>query len=476
MTDARARVAALLDRLSRALLAPKDPAALAVFRVLFGALGFVSCLRFQMYGWVDELFVKPRFHFSYWGFSWVQPVGPEGMRAIFAALTVASACVAAGFLYRPAIIAFFIGFSYIHLIDVTNYLNHYYLVSLLALVMAFMPLHAAWSIDAILFRGVRRDALPAFCTYLLRFQVGLVYTFAGVAKISEDWLLHAQPLNIWLSSRTELPLVGPLLGERWVAFTMSWAGCLFDLSIAWLLLARRTRLFAYGLVLVFHAVTKLLFPIGMFPAIMVVSALVFFSPSWPRRFLPKLPKPSREAPNADPPAAAPSWLRPAMVAAGAYLAVQLLAPLRAHAYGGNVHWHEQGMRFSWRVMVREKNASVTYRVLYPETGRVVEVSPRAYLTDRQEREFSTQPDMILKLAHHIAEEHAARAGTPVTITADVVASLNGRRAARLIDPTIDLAAVPDSLAPALWIQPAPTTRPPALRSPRWNIAASDAAR
>ena len=471
MTDVRARLALTLGGLTRALLAPKDPAALAVFRVLFGALGFVSCLRFQAYGWVDELFVKPRFYFSYWGFSWVQPLGPEGMHILFAALTVASACVAAGFLYRPAIIAFFIGFSYIHLIDVTNYLNHYYLVSLLALVMAFMPLNAAWSIDALLFRGVRQDTLPAFCTYLLRLQVGLVYTFAGVAKISEDWLLHAQPLNIWLSSRAELPVVGPLLGERWVAFAMSWAGCLFDLSIAWLLLARRTRLVAYGLVLFFHAVTKLLFPIGMFPAIMVVSALVFFSPSWPRRLL---PKPLREAPDAPPPAAAPRWLRPALVAAGAYLAVQLLAPLRAHAYGGNVHWHEQGMRFSWRVMVREKNASVTYRVTYPETGRVVEVSPRAYLTDRQEREFSTQPDMILKLAHHIAEEHAARAGAPVIVTADVVASLNGRRAERLIDPAVNLAAIPDSIAPARWIQPAPEARPIALRSTGWKIAAWNA--
>lgn len=473
MIDAGARFAASFDRLSRALVAPKDPAALAVFRILFGMLGFVSCLRFQAYGWVDEMFVKPRFYFTYWGFSWVQPASPEGMHAIFAALTVASACVAAGFLYRAAMVAFFLGFSYIHLIDVTNYLNHYYLVSLLALAMAFMPLNAAWSIDAMLFRGVRRDTLPAFCTYLLRFQVGLVYTFAGVAKISEDWLLHAQPLNIWLSSRSELPVIGPLLGERWVAFAMSWAGCLFDLSIAWLLLARRTRPFAYGLVLFFHAVTKFLFPIGMFPFIMVVSAMVFFSPSWPRRFLPGR---FRKAPIPVPNPAVPRWLRPAMVAAGAHLAVQLLAPLRAHAYGGNVHWHEQGMRFSWRVMVREKNASVTYRVTYPETGRIVEVSPHAYLTDRQEREFATQPDMILALARHIAREHEKRAGAPVMITADVIASLNGRRAARLVDPTVNLATVSDSLAPARWILPAPQTRPLALRSPRWQVAAFEAAR
>ena len=49
--------------------------------------------------------------------------------------------------------------------------------------------------------------------------------------------------------------------------------------------------------------------------------------------------------------------------------VQLLLPLRAHLYGGNVLWHEQGMRFSWRVMVREKNGSVTFIVREPRDGR-----------------------------------------------------------------------------------------------------------
>ena len=45
---------------------------------------------------------------------------------------------------------------------------------------------------------------------------------------------------------------------------------------------KRTRVVAYAALVVFHVLTGALFPIGMFPVIMIVSALVFFPPDWPR--------------------------------------------------------------------------------------------------------------------------------------------------------------------------------------------------
>lgn len=448
-----------LDRLLR----PTDAAALAAFRFCFGLLGLVSSIRFLAYGWVDDLFIKPRFFFPYWGFEWIAPLPGRGMLMVFVALAALSACIAAGFLYRAAIVLFLVGFTYVQLIDVTNYLNHYYLVSLLALLMAFMPLNRAYAVDAWLSRRPPETTFPAWCTYLLRFQVGVVYFYAGLGKVGSDWLVHAQPLNIWLSARTHMPVVGPWLDERWVAYAMSWAGCLFDLIVVFFLMIPKTRLAAYAAVLVFHAATKALFPIGMFPAIMIVSALVFFSPSWPRNALralrlraPSPPEP--EAPRQLAPQRARYFYAGALVAA-AYCAFQLLFPLRAHLYGGDVLWHEQGMRFSWRVMVREKNAGVTYRVTHPVTGRTQEVSPRSYLDNRQSREFAAQPDLILKLAHRIARDFEAREGVRPIVRADVLASLNGRPAKRLIDPDVDLAAVSDGLAKAAWIREAPGTTP-----------------
>lgn len=463
----------LFVRMCRALLAPRDPAGLAVFRVLFGLIGAISAIRFLAYDWVGELFLRPRFHFSYLGFEWVRVLPPAGMYALFGGLVVASLMVAAGLFYRAAIVLFFLGFSYVQLVCVTNYLNHYYLVSLLAGLMILLPMNAAWSLDARLFRGARRASVPAWAVYLLRFQIAVVYTFAGLAKVNADWLLHGQPLGVWLAARTGMPILGPVFALPGAALVMSWAGCLFDLTIALWLSIPRTRLPAYGVVLVFHAVTSALFPIGMFPVIMVTAALVFFPSSWPRALLARArslagrPDPRGDAEVVAPetpagPLPRPRRLAPALVVFSMYAIFQIGFPLRAHLHGGDVHWHEQGMRWSWRVMVREKNASVTYRVIHPVTGKVTEVAPRRYLTARQERDFGTQPDLVLQLAKRIAADHSAREGVPVIVTADAVVSLNGRRRARLIDPAVDLARVEDGLATAPWILPAPGEAPPHL--------------
>jgi hypothetical protein len=153
----------------------------------------------------------------------------------------------------------------------------------------------------------------------------------------------------------------------------------------------------------------------------------------------------------------------ALAVALVYCAVQAAMPLRYLAYDGSVLWHEQGMRWSWRVMAREKNGSVTYVVRDPRSGRTWHVSPRRYLTRLQEREMSGQPDLILQLAHHIAREFEQRAGGPVEVRVDAVVSLNGRRMRRLIDPDVDLAAIRDGVAPARWIAPSPGEPPPHIQ-------------
>ncbi len=459
-------------RLWKALLAPRDIAALVAFRVALGLLVFVSAVRFLAYGWVDVLFTGPRFHFTYWGFSWVPALPAPWMHGVFALLAVLGLAMAAGLFYRVTVALLFVAFTYVQLVDVSNYLNHYYLVSLLLGLMLFVPTHRAFSVDAWRKPSLRADALPAWCTWLLRFQVGVVYVFAGLAKLTGDWLLHAQPLSIWLSARTSLPVVGPWLDAPWVAYVAAWSGFLFDTTIVAFLLTRKLRPFAYVVVVGFHAATSALFPIGMFPVIMVTGALVFFEPSWPRRLargvrarLAKHAAPLTPAPQVAP-VARPGWRgQVALGLAVAYAAVQVAVPLRAHVYGGNVLWHEQGMRFSWRVMAREKNGSVTFIVRDAAADREWHVAPSQYLTRLQEREMSVQPDLILQLARHIARDFEAQGKGPVTVHAEAIVSLNGRPAELLLDPDVDLAREVDGLAPKRWIRPAPDSPPIRLRSP-----------
>jgi hypothetical protein len=443
-----------------ALHRPVDVAWLAAFRALFGVVMCVSMIRFLAYGWVDDFFVRPVFHFKYWGFAWVPVLPAGGMHVLFGALAALALAMALGAFYRVTAPLFVLGFTYVQLIDVATYLNHYYLASLLGGLLSVSPAHRAFSIDA-----WRRRApvthVRAMWLWLFRFQVGVVYTFAGLAKANTDWLIHAQPLRIWLGSKVDMPIVGPLFAHEQAALVMSWAGFLFDTTVVWFLLVPRLRPWAYAAVIAFHVLTRALFPIGMFPVIMILSALVFFPPDWPRALVARLRGRPR-VPTAPP--AQESRVRPVAIALlAAYAVLQIALPLRFLAYGGNVRWHEQGMRFSWRVMVREKNGSITFVVRQPSTGRVWHVAPRAYLTALQEREMSSQPDLVLQLAHHIRSEAEARGEGPVEVRVQAIASLNGRRVAALIDPDVDLAKVDDGLAPARWILPVPDGPPPHIR-------------
>lgn len=450
--------------MERHLTRPVDASSLAAFRILFGVILVAGVVRFLLQGWVEVLYVEPQVFLKYWGFSWVRVWPRWGMYVHYAVLAGLAVAIAAGYRTRLAAALFFFGFTYVELMDVTNYLNHYYLVSVTALLMVVLPAGRAMSIDARRRREPVAATIPAWCLYLLRFQVAVVYVNAGLAKFGSDWLLHAQPLGIWLAARTETPVIGPWLGAAWVAYAFSWAGFIFDTSIVLFLSLRRTRPFAYGLVLVFHFMTHVFFDIGLFPFLMTAFATIFFEPDWPRRVLRWFG--ARVAPAGTsalaPAAPLARWTPPRIASAaavGVFCLLQVLGPLRQFAYPGDVLWHEQGMRWSWKVMVREKNGSITYHARDPETGRTWQVSPTRYLTWRQANEMAGQPDLVLQLAHHVAAELKEKGVRNPEVRAEAWVSLNGRRSALMIDPTVDLAVIADGVGSADWILPAPQDPP-----------------
>ncbi len=458
----------MLTELRERLLEPRDAASLAAFRFLFGAILCLSSIRFLWNGWVERFYVRPTFFFKYWGFEWVEVLPEPWMTAAYVALAVLGAFVAVGFLYRVSIIALFVLFTYVELIDVTNYLNHYYLVSLLAFLMCFMPLGRTYSVDARLWPDARRGTVPAWMLYLMRFQIGVVYFYAGIAKLQPDWLVHAQPLGIWLAARTETPIIGALLTWPAMPHIMSWAGFLNDTLVVPFLLWRKTRPYAFATVFVFHLCTHLLFVIGVFPFLMVSGATLFFDADWPRKLVQRLRgsaigqrgvADSLEASARQQTAPAGRWSPMAATLVAGYCIFQVLMPLRTFAYPGDVLWHEQGMRYSWRVMVREKNGSIRYRVRWRDADREVLVSPSQYLTMHQEREMSGQPDLILQLAHRIAEDFESRGHQDIEVRVDALVSLNGRRAVPMIDPHANLVDQPDTIAVMPWISQSPPDDP-----------------
>ncbi len=429
-------------RLRAHLAAPVDAASVALFRRGFGVLALIATIRFVAMGSIAEHYETPTHFFHYYGFSWVKPWPGPGMYVHYGVMAVLAVMIIANRAPRFAAGAFGALFAYAHLIDKTNYLNHYYLVVCLCFVLALLPAPPLRV----------RSAVPRWVVYVLRTQIGLVYVFGGIAKLKGAWLFDAQPMTIWLEANADFPLIGGLFTKTWVAFAFSWAGLLFDLFIVPLLLMRRTRPYAYVAVIAFHVITARLFPIGMFPWIMMASSLIFLPPDWPHRLLGR-PALSSAAPVARIPRAIPRILV-------GYLALQLLLPLRHLAYPGNVCWTEQGFRFAWHVMVMQKDGSVVLHVREPATNRHWDVRPGEYLTPYQTRMMAPQPDMVLELAHIVADDFRARGVVDPIVTVDAFVSLNGGRRARLVDPTVDLAAEPDGLGAKSWILPYPSEAQP----------------
>ena len=441
-----------------------SPSSLAAFRVVFGLLGFIAVVRFVANGWVSEVYVEPAYHLSYAGFAWVQPWPAWGMYVHFALLALASLGVVLGYRYRQSIIAFFLLFTYVELIDQTTYLNHYYLVSLLSLVMAFLPMARVASLDSRKTPAGVHPVVPRATLWVLRAQLGLVYVFAGLAKLNPDWLFDAQPLTIWLYNSADVHLVGAFVREQWVAYAMSWAGALFDLTIVGWLLWRRSRPYAYGVLVLFHMATALLFPaIGMFPWIMIGAALIFFDSDWPARVASRLRGPHHLPP--EPPllgragshGCPPAWpVRVALVLAALFFVVQVLVPLRHLAYAGDVQWTEEGYRFSWRVLVTEKTGLVRFRMKSSATDGERLIYPEEYLTPTQVERMAYQPDLVLATAHIIRDDLTNRGHRDVEVRADVHVAFNGRPATRLIDPTVNLVTIDRGIRSKPWVLPPST--------------------
>lgn len=136
-----------------------------------------------------------------------------------------------------------------------------------------------------------------------------------------------------------------------------------------------------------------------------------------------------------------------------WLAFQILVPMRHHLYPGDTSWTELGHRFAWQMKLRDKKAQAQFMVRDPATGEQWRVDLRRHLTARQISKMSPRPDMILQFAHHLADLARARGIENPEVRAEVLASLNGRPYDFLIDPGVNLAAIPRNLGHADWIMP-----------------------
>jgi hypothetical protein len=454
-----------MPRFLSKFFAPVDIAWLVFFRIVFGGVMFVEVCRYFAHHWI-EVFNAANFHFTYHGFEWVKPWPNAGMHVHFAVLGVAALGVALGFCYRIMATVFFLGFTYVFLLDETRYLNHFYLICLISFLMIFLPAHRAWSIDAWRRPTIRSNMTPQWTLWLMRAQIGVPYIFGGIAKLSSDWL-HGEPMRMWLAGRAKLPVIGPYVHEEWLVYFFVLGGLLLDLLIVPCLLWRRTRVPAFCAAASFHLLNAQLFRIGIFPWLMLGATFIFFPPDSIRRLSRRFASvfhvnAARKIPVSE---TQPSWRPRIAIVAGVavYLALQGLIPLRHFLYPGDVHWTEEGHRFSWHMKLRTKSGDVSFRLTSPSAGRAWTVDPLMDLSDSAYEKMATHPDMILQYSHRLADQKRREGFPDIQVRAEAMVSLNGRPRRTLIDPGADLAKQSRTLAHAEWIlplnEPLPQTTP-----------------
>ena len=439
-----------LEALRAWLTAPVDVAPLVLFRLVFGLAMFYEVARYFGYGWIERDYVAPAFHFTFLGFGWVRPWPGAGMYLHMYALGGLALCTLTGFCYRAATALFFLGFGYLFLLDEVYYLNHFYLITLLAGLMCLVPSAGALSVDAARDPAARTDRCARWQLELIRGQVALVYVYAGIAKIGHDWL-SGMTMGTWLRDTGDIPVLGPLFMMKYTPLVMSWSGMCFDLLVVPAVLWRRTRPFALAASVCFHGLNLVLFDIGVFPPLMLGATLLFVDPAWCRRLLDRWTTPAPTEP--------PRLARPCVSLLILWFALQLTLPFRYLLYPGDPLWTDEANRFSWWMILRHKTARARFVARDPASGAEWDVRPADYLSPAQTSTMVVWPDMIQQFCRHVAQDLERRIARPVEIHAWVWCSLNGRPPALLLDPKVDLAKVTRDVWPARWITPGPGEPP-----------------
>ncbi|WP_293297340.1 HTTM domain-containing protein [Allomuricauda sp.] len=426
-----------------------DNAQLVVFRIFYGLLVSAECYGAIATGWVRRTLVEPRFTFSFIGFEWLQPLPGNGMYIYFAVMGTLGLLIALGYKYRFSALAFAILWSGVYLMQKSSYNNHYYLLMLLAYIMAFLPANRDASLDAKLNPGLRSQTMYNGVRWVIILQLFIVYTYASVAKLYADWLDFSM-IDVLMTSKKDYYIIGELLQQKWVHKIIAIFGISFDLLILPALLWKPTRKIAFLLSIFFHLFNSIVFQIGIFPYLSLAFTVFFFEPQTIRNIFLKT---KTFAPEAK--IIIPKTKNMILSVLGIYFLVQIALPLRHHFFKDDVLWTEEGHRLSWRMMLRSRGGRITYKVVNPKTKDTIKIDLDKYLTKKQHRRVTCYPDFIWQFAQHLKKEYAKK-GESIQVFVDNKVRVNQGSYKQFIDPKVDLANVPwKHFAHNDWILPSP---------------------
>jgi vitamin K-dependent gamma-carboxylase len=419
---------------NRFLFKQIDNSALIVFRVFFGLLIFLESVGAIFTGWVNRVLIAPKFTFSFIGFEWLQPLPGDWMYVYYVVMGIFGLFVMLGFKYRLSIIGFTIMWLATYLMQKSSYNNHYYLLILLSTFMVFMPANTYFSVDAKRNSFIKQNTMPQWCSLVFILQMGIVYTYASIAKMYPDWL-DTTVIEILMKPKEQFYLIGGILQQKWFHYFIAYSGLIFDLLIVPLLLWKSTRKYAFFASIFFHLFNSIVFHIGVFPYLSLVISVFFFEPETIRNIFFKKKKPYTK--NEVIITKRNTAIKYLIII---YFSIQIVLPLRHWVIKDDVLWTEEGHRMSWRMMLRSRGGVVKYKIVDKSNNTEIPIHLNSYLSEKQQRAASVRPDIIWQFVQYLKKDFKAK-GKDVEVYVDCSISVNGKPLKRLINPKVDLAAV-----------------------------------
>ncbi|BFF97259.1 vitamin K-dependent gamma-carboxylase [Drosophila madeirensis] len=424
---------------------PVDGAALGVFRLLFGAAMLVDIAEERGGGQLDVRFGEPH-HCHFPLFPGMRALAYPLMGCVYLCMWLGAWGIMLGYRFRCSCLAFIVPYWYIFLLDKPTWNNHSYLFGLVGTLLLFTQADSYCSLESWLNPARSRcRTVPYWNYFLIKFQFFVLYMYAGLKKISAEWLSGYAMSSLsqhWVFA----PFRQMLDPELIDLLIVHWFTAFFDVSIAFFMTIEKTRLLVTPFMLSFHLMNTRLFVIGMFPWVCLAEVPLFYGFDWPRRIRGR----AKTSPVVGP---APTPSKPSLLARLrtclilGYCVLQLFLPYSHFITKGYNNWTNGLYGYSWDMMVHSYDTLQTsIQVVDNDNQQVHNLNPFAFT---EYERWTKYADMAVQYAKCIEENIQNRQvkgrpsiGSNISIYFDIWCSMNGRFQQRSFDPRVDLLKAP----------------------------------
>lgn len=437
-----------INTLSSSFQRAADGSLLGVFRVVFGILMLYKVLTLIQIDFVEKGLLATKFLFYYEGLSFIRLLPPSIMRVLPWVLAGSAFWIITGWRSRWGALLFFITFSYLVLLDKSLYSNPFYYFMLISFLLACTRSDHNFSLRCVMRnKAFWGNPIPEWNLRFFQIQLVVVYFYSFMSKISYDWLVSQEPTRSILATYIQNGhWAASLLGQSWVLPLLNYGSMCYELLIAVLLLFTRTRRFAIVLLVVMATLNIFLFVEDVVaPLLMMANAILLWN----------LGHNSAAVANKKRSSFVLQPYQQKLVYA--YIAFQVLFPLRHYFVAGNVQWDNIGGRFAWfsRTHIKElPKGEITFYIGEKSAPKMMPVVAERFINTQQIRTLREDPRMLVQFAVFLEEVSKREHFTQPLVQVDNFISLNRRSPQQIVNSQRDLLEIYRQQLPySQWIIP-----------------------